>query len=1341
MSPKTVTNAGQSVTYSFLVTNTGNSTITGTQVDETAFSGTGTMGTVSCPASIGVMSPGVSVTCTATYTVTQADIDAGTVTNTAVAVGTDPHSKTITSPASTATVTEPASPSLSVAKTASPGTVTAAGQKVTYSFAVTNTGNVTLTAATINEGTFSGTGTLPAATCPAGAASIAPGVTVTCTATYTVTQADVDTGSITNTATASATDPSGTTDTSSPSTAKIAVTAAPALTVKKTVSPTTVTGAGQKVTYSFVVTNTGNVTETGIVVNDESFTGTGTLSAISCPPGAASLAPGAVLTCTATYTVTQADVDSGGVTNSADVTGTDPAGDPITSPTSSSTLAAPATPGLSVVKTASPAALAAGEVITYSFKVTNTGNVTETNAAIVEGAFSGTGTLSAVTCPAGAASLLPSASVTCTAKYTVTQADVDSGNLKNSATATANPPTGVSGPTVSPPSTANVPTAAAPALTLAKTASPATVNAAGQTITYSFVITNTGNVTETNATVVEGKFTGTGTLSSVSCPAGAASLAPGDQVTCTATYTVTQADIDAGTLSNTATAHATPPTGTPGPTVSPASTVVVNEPATAALSVVKTASPTTVNAAGDKVTYSFAVTNTGNVTIDGVTINDSSFSGTGTLSAITCPTGAAALAPAATITCTATYKVTQRDLDAGTVTNTADATGTSPAGGTITSPGSTATVSATAAPALTIDKTVSPGTVTAAGQSVTYSFTVTNTGTVTMHEITVDDATFSGTGTLSAVHCPTGAAALAPAASIICTATYNVTQADVDAGTVTNTADASGTTPGGAAVTSPTSTAVLTITPAPSLSVVKSATPAGPATLTAGEVITYTYVVTNTGNVTVSNAAVDETAFTGHGTPSAVTCPASAASLAPGDQIACMSTYTVLQSDVDSGTVVNTAVAEATAPNGTPGDTVSPPSTVTMPEPALPALKLVKTASPTTVTKPGQTVTYTFVVTNTGNVTVSAMTIAEGAFTGHGTLSAVTCPAGSASMAPGAIVTCTATYSVTQADLDAGRIKNTATATGQPPAGRTGTVVSPAASATVTAPTKPALSIHKTASPTTVSRAGQTVTYSFVVTNTGSETLSNTAITDKKFSGTGTLSRIDCPPAVKSLAPGASVTCTATYIVTKADLAAGTITNTATAKATTRSSGTVSSSASKALVDAETFSKLGLVKKAHPVDVNGDGVIDQGDRVEWTIVATDLGAAPITGIVVKDPSAGTPNCPKTTLQPGESMTCTVPSHTITASDVSAGVVRNVATASGVLPSGQPVSSLPARASTTASATPPSVPGNQHHHSGGSGTLPFTGFGLTKTLTQDGILMLLFGGLLLGLARVRRRREA
>ena len=66
------------------------------------------------------------------------------------------------------------------------------------------------------------------------------------------------------------------------------------------------------------MTNEGNVTLTGHVVSDP-MVGT-----VSCP--LTTLAPAASTTCTATYTLTQADVDTGAVNNTATATGTTPAG-------------------------------------------------------------------------------------------------------------------------------------------------------------------------------------------------------------------------------------------------------------------------------------------------------------------------------------------------------------------------------------------------------------------------------------------------------------------------------------------------------------------------------------------------------------------------------------------------------------------------------------------------------------------------------------------------------------------------------------------------------------------------------------------------------------------------------------------------------------------------------------------------------------------------------------------------------------------------------------------------------------------------------------------------------
>ena len=86
----------------------------------------------------------------------------------------------------------------------------------------------------------------------------------------------------------------------------------------------------------------------------------------------------------------------------------------------------------------------------------------------------------------------------------------------------------------------------------------------------------------------------------------------------------------------------------------------------------------------------------------------------------------------------------------------------------------------------------------AAGDTIDYSYLVTNTGTTTLNRRSASPTTWSPR---SAARTPT----LAPGASETCTGTYTVTQADVDAGSVTNTATASGTDAPGATVTSSTS--------------------------------------------------------------------------------------------------------------------------------------------------------------------------------------------------------------------------------------------------------------------------------------------------------------------------------------------------------------------------------------------------------------------------------------------------------------------------------------------------------------------------------------------------------
>ncbi|MCU1529247.1 MAG: hypothetical protein JWP75_3010, partial [Frondihabitans sp.] len=197
---------------------------------------------------------------------------------------------------------------------------------------------------------------------------------------------------------------------------------------------------------------------------------------------------------------------------------------------------------------------------------------------------------------------------------------------------------------------------------------------------------------------------------------------------------------------------------------------------------------------------------------------------------------------------------------------------------------------------------------TDAGDTIPYTFTVTNTGALTLSGITVTDAK------VGAVTC--AAATLAPSASTTCTATtpYTVTAADVTHGSVDNSATASGFAPGvTTAVTStPSTTSTPVVAPAPALSVVKSADPSSAAAYQTGQVVNYSFVITNTGNVTMSGITVDDSNFSGSGTTPSVTCPAGAASLAPQAQVTCTATYTLTQADVNAGDVSNTATATGT---------------------------------------------------------------------------------------------------------------------------------------------------------------------------------------------------------------------------------------------------------------------------------------------------------------------------------------------------------------------------------------------------------------------------------------------
>jgi len=237
-------------------------------------------------------------------------------------------------------------------------------------------------------------------------------------------------------------------------------------------------------------------------------------------------------------------------------------------------------------------------------------------------------------------------------------------------------------------------------------------------------------------------------------------------------------------------------------------------PAAPSLSLEKTADAEQVTEIGQKITYSFEVTNTGNIAIDDIVINEGEFSGKGEFADPECPTGA--LEPGASVTCTAVYTAVAADITGEDLTNTATASGETPMGNPVLSEESAAALESVPEPKLELVKSSDVEQVTRAGQVITYSFEVTNTGNVPVEDIVINEGEFSGKGELSEPECPTDND-LNPGESLTCTAEYVAVTGDLTGKPLTNTAVAEGSTLYGAGVESNASSAelVTVVPPAP----------------------------------------------------------------------------------------------------------------------------------------------------------------------------------------------------------------------------------------------------------------------------------------------------------------------------------------------------------------------------------------------------------------------------------------------------------------------------------------------------------------------------------------------
>ena len=1046
-----------------------------------------------------------------TYEITQDDIDAGSVFNEATASATG-----ATDVMSDITVAGPTrAPSFTVEKTANDDTDMSEGATVTYSHVVTNDGNVTLEDITLTDTHTSVGGTQSLTFSPSNIiATLAPGDSVTLTTSYLITQADIDLGAdVTNVVNATAVPPAGTSV--NPKTDNEVVDledAAPALSVVKTEADgsTDFDNLPTSETFTFEVTNDGNVTLENFVLTDD-------LTGFTCV--LPDLAPGAsTLTCetgapalSTIYTVLQTDIDRGSFSNIVTVT------DGTTSATDTVSLSGPAQlPLLDMVKTATSGAgyTSVGDVIAYDYVVTNTGNMTLTSPITVAD------NKTTVTCPAlPIGGLDPTQSITCMSTYAVNQDDLDAGVVTNDATATIRQPVvpSVTHPTgtaevFSAEETEMVSASRLPAIEIAKAIAPGTPStyaATTDSVTFQFVVTNSGNVTLTDTVTITDLNLNPTTLS---CPAvGPVDIAPGGTVTCTATWSPEQSDIDAGSFTNSATA-ATTFAGSPVVTTVPA-TATATAIETPAMEMAKSLSgledplgnPTTVFASGNVAEYEYTITNTGNTTLTGPITIDDNLIGT-----IACPAGD--LAPTdPPLVCSASYIITADDVALGSVTNIATATDND---GT-ESPPADETVPGASDPSVSMVKVADVATFSAVGDPIVYTYTVTNTSPGAMvggilvrpaleNAIVIRDDKI--TGDISCL--PTADNRLSPDESTTCTATYNVTQDDLDAvqgdgsggltsAFVTNNATAN-TTYGATEIVSPAQTVTVNGAEAPALSVVKGVT-SGNDPASVGNPLEYTITTSNDGNqrltgVTVIDPLIPTLACTIDGT--AATPPFT---LEAGQDVVCIGTYNVTQDDIDAQVLTNTVDVEGTSPDGTVVmDDGSDTHPLITDSGALTVLKELTTGTPAAAfTDLNQELSFTVTITNDRLVTLENIRVTDSRVSGTCIIPGPLEPGESDS-------SCIFIYQIQQEDLDAGELTNVASAVGTP--------VTPGAAdvsgsddITVSGPAfEPDLTVDKTTDAVDFSTEGDEIDYTYVIANTGNVTITDQpTLTDDKIPAPG----------------------------------------------------------------------------------------------------------------------------------------------------------------------------------------------------------------------------------------------
>ncbi|NUQ38223.1 MAG: DUF11 domain-containing protein [Caldilineales bacterium] len=434
-------------------------------------------------------------------------------------------------------------------------------------------------------------------------------------------------------------------------------------------------------------------------------------------------------------------------------------------------------------------------------------------------------------------------------------------------------------------------------------------------------------------------------------------------------------------------------------------------------------------------------------------------------------------------------------------------------------------------------------------------------------------------------------------------------------------------------------------------------TPTGPQAV-AGSDVYFRFEVTNTGNVPLSNITLSDSDFVlNRCSPPSL--------LNPGQKYTCWHGPTPAQ----VGQHTNTATATGLYQNQTLTD-ADDANYYAPPQPAIDVEKYVSVDGQSTwqdadlppgpQTAVGAMVYFRFVVTNTGNVPLSNVTLSDTVYA-LGGCSPIPPP-----LPAGAVYTCT----IGPLPAQAGQHTNTASTTGV----YANTTVSDADDANYTALSRPAIDIEKLVSvdgqstwqdadtpPGPQAAAGNPVYFRFVITNVGNVPLSKVTLTDTVYP------LGSCPPIPSPLAAGGSYTCTI------GPLAATLGQHTNTSSTRGEYQGIVVTDAddahyfapSQPAIDIEKHVSVDGQASWQDADISPGPQSRIGDTVYYRLIVTNVGNVPLSNLGIADTQHTLAGCPPLppSLDPGETYTCLYQTTVVdTAADC---VYPNRATATGV----------------------------------------------------------------------------